>query len=584
MRRSLVPLILCSLAVLAVAGAPKGCNPGAEAGPRKPLPTLSKSPGPFVFVSLPDTQVYAENRFPDGRNPVVTDERGTGAIFFDQTRWIVKNRDELGIRYVGHLGDIVQDGNDLVEWALAEQAMGLLRDADIPHGTAMGNHDDNVGTDYMRNYLDHFGPAFFEDRPWFTAASEGGGGNFQRLEHGNYKIGFLNLSIDHPQAELDWAQGIVEANPDTIFIVGTHRYLYDFKIAGGRYGEEVSTLLGDINLVDGDVPGVVDGNSAQQLFTDFVNRHPNVLMIHAGHFHAEWLRLDGTNGAGHLVAQILTDYQSTRNGGDGWLRVYELDFDAGTFSFDTYSPTLDRYRSTIDHYIETIYLAYDQRGQVMDVLGVDEQTYFNIIFGLLKDGPAPDGFLLQHPDLDEPHEQAYFQQYYDDLFMGDPPEGFEDFLEWENLWLIGFAADASDPFDFGDAVRSPRHTLDVAFQDYFAASSKQTTVFRMQALYDALQGLDPVELRFASAKTSLSGLLDRAYREVLAGEDAAAAATLLQLRSHTDGCADRGSPDDGASTGELPAAAKDWIVDCDAQERIDPRILELTSGLDAGDA
>ena len=97
---------------------------------------------PFVFVSLPDTQVYAQNRFPDGGTPAVTDTRGTGAIFFDQTQWIVDHAAERSIRYVGHLGDIVQDGNNLDEWDRAKAAMDLLLDADIPHGTVMGNHDD----------------------------------------------------------------------------------------------------------------------------------------------------------------------------------------------------------------------------------------------------------------------------------------------------------------------------------------------------------------------------------------------------------------------------------------------------------
>jgi hypothetical protein len=189
-------------------------------------------------------------------------------------------------------------------------------------------------------------------------------------------------------------------------------------------------------------------------------------MIHAGHFHAEWLRLDGLNRRAQTIIQILTDYQSTRNGGDGWLRVYELDFDENTFSFETYSPTLDRMRTTIDHYVETIFLAYDQRAQIMEVLGATEEAYFQILELFLKDRPAPDGFLLQHPDFDEPEEQAYYQQYLDDLFLGNPPPGFDDILEWEGLWLEGFAVDADDPLDFRDWVRSPSGSMVVDYTAY----------------------------------------------------------------------------------------------------------------------
>ncbi|NND65973.1 MAG: hypothetical protein HKN19_00170 [Halioglobus sp.] len=429
---------------------------------------------PFVFVALPDTQIYAENRFPGtDRTPAVTDPRGTGEIFFDQTRWIVDNAADID--YVSHLGDIVQNGENLTQWQLAWNAMKLLLEADIPHGTVMGNHDDIPpaftsahGLEYRDNYVRFFGPKAFRDRPWYAGHSPAEAANWQLLEHEGVKLGFLNFSIDHPQQELDWAKGVLESNPDTIFIIGTHRYLYDFKLFGGRYGETVESPLGTINYDTGSVPEVVDPHTGEEFYHELITQHPNILMVHAGHFHAEWLRLDGQNSAGEPLIQILTDYQSTRNGGDGYLRTYSLDFAAGTFSFDTYSPTLDRQRTTIDHFLETIYLAYDQRGQIKDLLGVEsDAAYFAAIFALLKDSPAPDGFLLSHPDFDDPEEQAYYLQYLTDLFHGSIPAGFENIVEWETLWLTGFAADPEDPFNFSDGIRSPSYTLEVDYSAYF---------------------------------------------------------------------------------------------------------------------
>ncbi len=429
---------------------------------------------PFVFVSLPDTQVYAENRFPDGRRPAVTDSRGTGALFFDQTQWIVDNASDID--YVGHLGDIVQRGENIDQWNLAKDAMNLLLNADIPHGTVMGNHDDIPpdyadahGVSYIKNYLDYFGPAVFAGRPWYAGSSPGGGANWQRLEHDGVKLAFLNFSIDHPESEIEWAEGILSANPDTIFIIGTHRYLYDFKLLGGRYDETIeSDIFGTLVYEDNPVPGVVEPNSGEELFQRFIAQYPNILMVHAGHFHGEWLRLDGRNPANKLIIQILTDYQSTRNGGDGYLRTYTLDFEAGTFSFDTWSPTLDRKRTVIDHFVETIYLTWDQREQIKEVLGIESDAlYFAALDALLKDSPAPDGFLRSHPDLDEFSEWAYYERYLNDLFLGDIPPGYEDFMEWEALWLAAFAANPDDPFDFSDWIRSPSYTLDVDYSDYY---------------------------------------------------------------------------------------------------------------------
>jgi hypothetical protein len=465
---------------------------------------------PFVFVSLPDTQVYAEDRLPDGLTPVVTDLRGTGAIFFDQTDWIVDNArvdydtcdgdddddswhehgpwknskkgkgEHLNIRYVGHLGDIVQHGERLEEWDLAKEAMNTLLEAGLAHGTVMGNHDDieppflEHGQTYQTNYLNYFGPQVFKSCDWYAGSSPSGAANYQVLKHQGVKLLFLNFSIDHPQAEIDWAHRIARKNPDALIIVGTHRYLYDFKLFAGRYGELVDTPFGPLINDEDPVPGAVEPNDGQALFDDFVSQYPNIFMIHAGHFHSEWLRLDGVNAGGNRIIQILTDYQSTRNGGDGWLRVYKLDFKRNKFHFDSYSPTLDRKRSTIDHFVETIYLAWEQRDEIKPLLGIDpsdpnsDLAYLIFVEQELKEIDGAPDFLSQHPDYDEPDERAYYDQYLSDLFMGMFPPGFDDITEFQKLWVSAFAADPSNPFDFSDGARSPSRTLDVDYSAYVA--------------------------------------------------------------------------------------------------------------------
>ena len=553
--------------------------------PRLPVLLLSLALGgapiaaaaePFVFVSLPDTQIYAEDRQPDStRTPAVTDPRGTGAIFFDQTEWIVDHAAERRIRYVQHLGDIVQDGNDLGEWALAKDAMDLLLQADIPHGTVMGNHDDNHGPDYRSNYLTYFGPQEFDDRPWYTASSPAGAASFQRFEHEGVKLGFLNLSIDHPQAEVDWARGVVTDHPDTIFILGVHRYMWDLKLAGGRYGEDVQTIFGTFNQAQNPIDAVVDPVDAETLFQEFVSQHPNVLMIHAGHFHSDWLRLDGLNSAGQTILQILTDYQNSRNGGDGYLRIYSLDFDANTLSFETWSPTLDRKRTTIDHFVESIHLAWDQRDQVADELGLDEATYLAVLELLFKDTEAPDDFLLGHPALDTPEERAYYDQLLLDMFHGAPPAGFEDFLEWEGLWLQAFAANPNDPTDFSPAARSPERTLAIDFSQYFTASPEELLARAYDRLLVALTGLSDDDFKKARHRKKMLRAVDLSRAQSERGRyERAANVVRHTIERHADGCAKRDRPD------TRPA---DWLQTCEAQAQIAPltaELLELLASLD----
>jgi hypothetical protein len=145
-----------------------------------------------------------------------------------------------------------------------------------------------------------------------------------------------------------------------------------------------------------------------------------------------------------------------------------MDFDDNTLSFSTYSPTLKRYRTTIDHLVETIYTAYVERFQVMAALGLTEEEYFVLLESLKDVKAVPNGFLLLHPDYNEPAEWAYYNKYLSDLFMDDIPEGFDKILEWEGLWLLAFAANPLNPFDFSDGDRSPRRNLSVDYSAYFA--------------------------------------------------------------------------------------------------------------------
>jgi hypothetical protein len=361
-------------------------------------------------------------------------------------------------------------------------------------------------------------------------------------------------------------------------VIGTHRYLYDLKIGAGRYGEEVSTLFGDFTVTDNFVDGVIDPRSAEELFQQFASQHPNILMVHAGHFHAEWLRLDDLNPEQKLIIQILSDYQSTRNGGDGWLRLYQLDLEEGEFRFDTYSPTLDRWRTTIDHFVETIYLAWEEREQLMDVIGVTEAQYLALLeFGFKRRSEVPDGFLLQHPDFDEPEERAYYEQYLDDLFLGNPPPGFDDILDWEGLWMIAFAADPTDPFDFGDGERSPQGRLEIDFFDYFSPNSSQLSGWAFDGLFEAVEGFSLDDYSSRAAKRRLFRTL--AFAALLAERERYATAALILdyfLLPTIDGCAERGRPDTAAPwwwfwrSGRQP----DVLDSCPAQAVLHPLVTE----------
>ena len=67
----------------------------------------------------------------------------------------------------------------------------------------------------------------------------------------------------------------------------------------------------------------------------------NVFLVVCGHLCYEAMRCD-KNDAGAPVYQVLSDYQSAPNGGDGWLRLMEFQPDEKKIVLRTVSPVLGK--------------------------------------------------------------------------------------------------------------------------------------------------------------------------------------------------------------------------------------------------
>jgi hypothetical protein len=93
--------------------------------PARPPEAFPFVPGSWTLVVLPDTQFYSES-YPE--------------LFKDQTRWIVANKDRYNIKYVLHLGDIVNVPTATSQWINSKAAMSIL-DGQVPYALTTGNHD-----------------------------------------------------------------------------------------------------------------------------------------------------------------------------------------------------------------------------------------------------------------------------------------------------------------------------------------------------------------------------------------------------------------------------------------------------------
>lgn len=275
---------------------------------------------PFSIVMLPDTQIYSEKR-PD--------------LFFAQTNWIKRNRDRENIVFVTHVGDLVQNhGHKPSEWKVADEAMAVL-DGVVPYGIAIGNHDydsdEGARTGVAAMYLRHFDPdRRFKGRPWYGGASPNRLNSYQLFSGGGFDFLILHLELDAPDDALDWARGILNRHPTRPAIVTTHSYLRGDAGVGRQTNRECRR----------------NGNSGEEIWQKLIRRTPQIFMVLCGHIASvqEYHQVS-RNDAGANVLEMLADYQSRDNGGDGWLRLIGFVPADREIQIRSYSPVLDRFET-----------------------------------------------------------------------------------------------------------------------------------------------------------------------------------------------------------------------------------------------
>ena len=291
----------------------------------------------FTVAVLPDTQYYSTN------NTLID-------YFTDQTTWIAEQAEANNIVFVSHEGDVVQRGSSESEWQRSNSALSIL-DGRVPYSVAIGDHDYQKNEDRSEGaelYLEYFGPERYEAYDWYGGAAPNGLGHFQFFEANGHT--FLHIALEweapgpiiDPLSPLGWANSILELYPTFPTIITTHSYLWD------QGGYEGHALYVEENMENGTSP--VD------IYSQLIRPHPQVFMVLGGNYHrgsdgedGEWHQVS-YNDAGLEVYEMLANYQTYANGGDGWMRLLEFVPDGGESGLDriqvkTYSPSLDAYRT-----------------------------------------------------------------------------------------------------------------------------------------------------------------------------------------------------------------------------------------------
>lgn len=260
----------------------------------------------YNIVLMPDTQNTVEYR-PDVMDATVDE--------------LIASADELNIEAVVHLGDVVDDSGDAVQYNNAKDIFYQLPEAGMKFLVQPGNHDNWAGNG--SSYWHYFG----QDSKEYMALTSSyltpkawSGAMF--VDAGSYTYMIISLACEggktswNPTSgELEWFESMLQQYPNCPTIVTRH----------------------DIQNCSDTQPSAIKLSSEGEKLWDIVKKYPQVFMMVGGHSHGSGVEVL-QNDAGQDVISILTDLQFAYNGGNGWLRYLEFDEDADKIYYSIYSP------------------------------------------------------------------------------------------------------------------------------------------------------------------------------------------------------------------------------------------------------
>lgn len=268
-----------------------------------------KNDGNYTFAFMPDTQNTIKF------TPEVSDAA---------TEWLIGNRNDIGLKGVMHVGDLVENWDDDSQWQSAEKAFLPLAEAGIPATFVPGNHDFS-GTD-LTNYKKYFGTgsAYAEamdangNTLYFETPSDDSSravATYTFADAGSYRYMLISLMYEPNDAELEWLDRTLARYPEYPAVITSHNI---FSCSAAEPDE--CTL-----------------NEQGEKIWNVAKKYDNVFMLTGGHNHGSGF-IDLVNDHGNPVIGMLVDYQFSYNGGNAWYRFMEMDETDNKIYFSTFSP------------------------------------------------------------------------------------------------------------------------------------------------------------------------------------------------------------------------------------------------------
>jgi len=258
-------------------------------------------------------------------------------MFHDMMPWIAAEKDELNIKFTGHIGDVqIQNSYSDARVQNTRNEFNIVGNASIPYTISLGNHDgcENMGSGPNRTEKYNI---FFPLSDYINLPSFGGyfdtpvAGPMDNTYHyfNAGGIDWLVLAVEFgPHDEtMPWMENVIASHPNHKIIMLYHSWLIsdstiDAEEATEKYGRD---------------------NSAIDTWNR-IKEYDNVFMILSGHIWDHVRRVE-TGENGNKVYMLCHDFCAVGDGGGGYLNIIEFDPENDKFTVKSYSPHLNQYKT-----------------------------------------------------------------------------------------------------------------------------------------------------------------------------------------------------------------------------------------------
>ncbi|WP_203363333.1 S-layer homology domain-containing protein [Bacillus sp. REN10] len=260
----------------------------------------------YSFIWMSDTQYYSES-YPH--------------IFKKMTEWTVAQKEAMNIKYAFHTGDLVDEADQEYQWKNADESMRYLDTGNVPYGVLAGNHDVGHKTGDYNEYGKYFGEARFKDKDYYGESYKNNRGHYDLISSNGNDFIMLYMGWGVNDEDIAWMNKVLAKYPERKAILNFHEYLL---VSGNR------SPIGD------------------KVYNEVVLPNKNIIAVLSGHYHDSETLVDeiDDNKDGkpdRKVYQMLADYQGGPEGGQGFLRIMQVNPVENKIYMKTYSPYLDKF-------------------------------------------------------------------------------------------------------------------------------------------------------------------------------------------------------------------------------------------------